>query len=106
MYALAVQRNVLDVTAEDPTDALLLLREKVDCERLLGCGWVAQLVRCSGGLAGAGAELLPVVAPEGVRGAKGGCWAGPTAPAAPAAAAPPPLATALTTPGLGCLPAA
>jgi hypothetical protein len=48
MYRLAVQRNVLDVTAEDPTDALLLVREKVDCERLMGSSWVTQLVsRCA-----------------------------------------------------------
>jgi hypothetical protein len=64
MYSLAVQRDVLDVTAEDPTDALMLVREKVDCERLLGSSWVAQLVggaccTCHRAAPAAALHLLP-----------------------------------------------
>lgn len=39
--ASASGRPVLDVTYEDPTEEMQVLREKVEAERAAGCGWLA-----------------------------------------------------------------
>jgi hypothetical protein len=57
VYQLAEQRDVLDVTAEDPSEPFLLVRERVDVERAVGCDWLIRLV--SGG--GCGADMAAMM---------------------------------------------
>ena len=86
---LPASRPVLDVTYEDPTEEMQVLREKVEAERAAGCGWLAGAADAAAAAVVKAAAEAPAAPCKGKGKAKADDDAAPAAPPFPSCSLPP-----------------